>query len=104
MYSIKIGESVVALEFRGIGLLDPPARGVRFAGYPQGGREGIIVICEVTVDALRHLGGLIDPTPDDLMGVFESYRDAICQVASLKFDEGAYRPRITLTDLEFLTV
>jgi hypothetical protein len=93
----------VPLDFRGVALIDPPARGVRFAGYPRGGREGAIVICEVTVEALRTLGGLPDATPDELMGVFEIHKETIFQVASAKFDEGAHRPRITSGDLEFAT-
>lgn len=91
------------LEFRGVALIDPPARGVRFAGYPQGGREGAIVICEVTVDALRALSGLPDPTAEELMGVFELHKEAIFKFASAKFDEGAYRPRVTSDDFEYLT-
>jgi hypothetical protein len=92
------------LDFRGVALIDPPARGVRFAGYPRGGREGSMVICEVTVEALRTLGGLPDATPDELMGVFEIRKEAIFQVASAKFDEGTYRPRVTSSDLGFVAV
>lgn len=91
------------LEFRGIALIDPPARGVRFAGYPKGGREGAIVICEVTVDALRTLSGLSDPIPEELMGAFELYKEAIFQIASAKFDEGMHRPRVTSNELDCIS-
>lgn len=92
------------LEFHEALTVDPTMRGVRFAGHPPTSQEGIIVVCEMTVDALQNLGGLTDPKLEELMGVFEIYKEMIFQVASAKFDEGAYRPRITSHDLEYFTV
>jgi hypothetical protein len=90
------------LEFRGIALLDPPGRGIRFAGYPLKAKEGAIVICEVTVDALCVLSGLADPTPEELMGAFELHKEMIFEVASARFDNCAHRPRVTASDVSNL--
>jgi hypothetical protein len=92
-------ENIMPLEFRGVALADPPGRGVRFAGYPVRARVGAIVICEVTVDALRTLGAVPDATPDELMGIFELHKEQIFEIASARFDEGAHRPRVTAGDL-----
>jgi len=87
------------LEFRGSASLDPPKRGVRFAGYPISARQSAMVICEVSTDALRLLAEMPDATGEELMGVFEIYKDTILTIASRKFDDGDMRPRITDKDL-----
>jgi hypothetical protein len=79
--------------------MEPPARAVRFAGYPSGGQEIAVVVCEVTVDALQTLSGAMELTHNEAMGVFELHKELIFEVASAKFDEGAFRPRVTASDL-----
>lgn len=37
---------------------------------------------------------------DELMGVFEIYKDTILAIASRKFDKGDLRPRITDKDIK----
>lgn len=88
------------LEFRGSASMDPPRRRVRFAGYPVSARHPSMVICEVSTEALRLLGELPDANGEELMGVFEIYKDAILAVASRKFDNGDMRPRITDKDVK----
>jgi hypothetical protein len=87
------------LEFRGTALLDPPGRGIRFAVYPIGRRAGAIVICEVTIDALRKIGGNVDVTADEMMNIFELHKAEFHAITSAKFDEGEYRPTVTAADL-----
>jgi hypothetical protein len=87
------------LEFRGSASMDPPRRGIRFAGYPASVRRSSMVICEVSTEALRLLGGMPDANSEELMGVFEIYRDTILAIASRKFDNGELRPRITDRDI-----
>lgn len=98
-FQAETGEAM-PLEFRGSASLDPPQRGVRFAGYPKSGRQSAMVICEVSTDVLRHLGEMPDATSEELMGVFEIYKETILTIASKKFDMGEMRPRITDKDLE----
>ena len=88
------------LEFRGAASMDPPERGVRFAGYPVSSRHSPMVICEVSTEALRLLGDVPDANGDELMGVFEIYKETILAIASRKFDKGDMRPRITDKDIE----
>ena len=87
------------LEFRGPASMDPPKRSVRFAGYPVTNRRPPMVVCEVSMEALRVLGEMPDASSEELMGVFEIYRDTILTIASRKFDKGEMRPRITDKDL-----
>jgi hypothetical protein len=94
------GSSLMPLEFRGAASMDPPRRGVRFAGYPMSSRHSLMVICEVSTEALRLLGEMPDADGDELMGVFEVYRETILAIASRKFDKGDLRPRITDKDIE----
>jgi hypothetical protein len=78
--------------------MDPPGRGVRFAGYPASRQNLPMVICEVSAEALRAIGGLPDAAYDELMGIFELHRKQILAVASAKFDAGEQRPIITEHD------
>ena len=41
-----------------------------------------------------------DANGDELMGVFEIYKETILAIASRKFDKGDMRPRITDKDIE----
>ena len=59
-----------------------------------------MVICEISTDALRLLGEIPDASSEELMGVFEIYRETILAIASRKFDKGDLRPRITDRDIE----
>ena len=88
------------LEFRGTASIDPPKRGVRFAGYPTSSRHPPMVVCEVSTEALRLLGEMPNASSEELMGVFEIYKDTILAIASLKFDKGDARPRVTEKDVE----
>ena len=88
------------LEFRGAASMDPPRRGVRFAGYPLSSRQSPMVICEISTEALRLLGELPDASSEELMGVFEIYKETILAIASRKFDRGDLRPRITDEDVQ----
>lgn len=88
------------LEFRGSASMDPPRRGVRFAGYPTSSRHPPMVICEVSTEALRLLGEMPNASSEELMGVFEIHKDSILAIASRKFDKGDLRPRITEKDVE----
>lgn len=88
------------LEFPGTPSMDPPRRGVRFAGYPISSRHPPMVICEVSTEALRLLGEMPDANSEELMGVFEIYKETILAIASRKFDKGDMRPRITDNDIE----
>lgn len=88
------------LEFRGVASMDPPKRGVRFAGYPKSSRHPPMIICEVSIEALRLLGESPDASSEELMGVFEIYKETILAIASRKFDKGEMRPRITDKDIE----
>jgi hypothetical protein len=88
------------LEFRGSASMDPPRRRVRFAGYPISARHPSMVICEVSTEALRLLGEMPDASGEQLMGVFEIYKDTILAIASRKFDKGETCPRITDKDVE----
>jgi hypothetical protein len=90
----------MSLEFRGAASMDPPQRGVRFAGYPVSSRHSAMVICEVSTDALRLLGEMPDANGEELMGLFEIYKETILAIASRKFDKGDMRPRITGKDIE----
>src|SRR5215831_19069226 len=68
---IERGENqIMPLEFRGLASMDPPKRGVRFAGYPKSSRHPPMIICEVSTEALRLLGEMPDASSDELMGVF----------------------------------
>ena len=86
------------LEFRGLAIMDPPGRGVRFAGYPTSRQRLPMVICEVSAEALRAVGGLPDASFDELMGIFEIHKDQILAVASAKYDAGDHRPCVTADD------
>ena len=86
------------LEFRGLAIMDPPGRGVRFAGYPISRIKPPMVICEVSAGALRALGELPDASEGELMGIFEIHKDRILTLASAKFDAGEHRPFITSAD------
>ena len=88
------------LELLGSASIDPSKHGVRFAGYPMPSRHPSMVLCEISTEALRRLGGMPDATSDELMGVFEIYKDTILAIASGKFDQGDMRPRITNKDLD----
>ena len=88
------------LEFRGAASMDPPRRGVRFAGYPISAKCSPMVVCEVSTEALRLLGELSDASSEELMGVFEIYKDTILAIASRKFDKGDLRPRVTGRDIK----
>ena len=88
------------LEFRGAASMDPPKRRVRFAGYPVSSRHAPMVICEVSSEALRRLAEMPDVSSEELMGVFEIYKETILAIASRKFDKGDMRPRITDKDVE----
>ena len=88
------------LEFRGAASMDPPRRGVRFAGYPIAAKRSPMVVCEVSTEALRLLGELPDASSEELMGVFEIYKDTILAIASRKFDKGDLRPRVTDKDIQ----
>ena len=59
-----------------------------------------MVICEVSTETLRLLGEMPDAGDDELMGVFEIYKETILAIASRKFDTGEMRPRITDKDVE----
>jgi hypothetical protein len=100
VYLFVGGCSFMPLEFRGAASMDPPRRGVRFAGCPMSSRHPLMVICEVSTDALRLLGEMPDASGEELMGVFEIYREAILAIASCKFDKGDMHPRITDKDIE----
>ena len=86
------------LEFRGLALPDPPGRAIRFAGYPVGGRNMAIVVCEVTTELLRALAGLPDANSGELMGIFEIHKEEIFARCSAKFDAGDYRPIVGVAD------
>jgi hypothetical protein len=58
------------------------------------------VICEVSTDLFRLLGEMPDASSEELMGVFEIYKDTILAAASLKFKGGDLRPRITYQAVE----
>jgi hypothetical protein len=88
------------LEFRGTASMDPPKRGVRFAGFPISSRQAPMVVCEISIEALRLLGEMPDASSEQLMGVFEIYKETILAIASSKFDQGDMRPRITDRDFE----
>ena len=88
------------LEFLGAASMDPPKRGVRFAGYPISSRHSPMVVCEISTEALRLLGEMPDASGEELMGVFEIYRETILAIASHKFDKGDMRPQITDKDIE----
>jgi hypothetical protein len=87
------------LEFRGLAIMDPPGKAIRFAGYPKGRRDGSIAICEVSIYVLRALAANPGASPAELMDAFERYKEAIFEVASRKFDEGETRPRVSAVDL-----
>ena len=87
------------LEFRGLALMDPPGRGVRFAGYPTARQNLPMVICEVSAEALREIAGLPDATFNELIGIFEIHKERILAAASAKFDAGEHRPQVTVGDL-----
>jgi hypothetical protein len=89
----------VPLEFHGLAIVDPPGRGIRFAGYPTAGRNMPLVVCEVSADALRFIGGLPDATYDELISIFGLHMNAIVRIASEKFDHGEIRPSVTSVDL-----
>ena len=78
--------------------MDPPGRGVRFAGYPTSRQNLPMVICEVSAEALREVGGLPDASLNELIGVFEIHKERILAVASAKFDAGSHRPLVTADD------
>jgi hypothetical protein len=88
----------VPLEFQGLAIMDPPGRGVRFAGYPPSRQNHLMVICEVTAEALRAIGGLPDASNDELMEIFELHKEQILAVASARFDAGEHRSIITERD------
>ena len=87
------------LEFRGLAIIDPPERGIRFAGYPTSTRNVPLVICEVTAGALRLMAGLPHASFDELMGTFELHKAKILAIVSAKFDAGEHRPLITERDV-----
>ena len=88
------------LEFRGAASMDPPKRGIRFAGYPISSKHPPMVICEVSTKALRLMGAMPDASSEELMGVFEIYKDTILAIAYRKFDKGDMRPRVTDKDIQ----
>jgi len=90
------------LEMRGAAIVDPAGRTVRFAGFPTGRRTEAIVICEVTGEALRHIGNAPGAAGDKLLEIFEEYKSEIFRVASYHFDNGQHRPKVTISDLQNL--
>jgi len=89
----------VPLEFRGLAVLDPNGKQVRFAGYPVEHGSTRIVICQVSTEALRTLGNIAKPSEEELLDVFDVYSDEIFQIASEQFDGGAHHPSVTMADL-----
>lgn len=89
----------VPLEFRGMALMDPPKRRIRFAGYLGPSRSAKMVICAVSVDALKALASDEDLSDSEVMGVFEMHKEAIFAAASAQYDAGSFRPHIELKDL-----
>lgn len=88
------------LEMRGAAIVDPAGRAVRFAGSPIGRRTEAIVICEVTGEALRHIGNAPRAAGDKLLEIFEEYKSEIFRVASFHFDNGQHRPQVVISDLQ----
>jgi hypothetical protein len=86
------------LEVRGTVIADPAGRAIRFAGYPIGGRVGAIIICEVSAEALRFLGGDLHAEKEQLLMIFAAHQEAIFKIASDRFDDGDHRPRLTIQD------
>jgi hypothetical protein len=90
------------LEVRGVAIADPAGRAVRFAGVPIGGRAGIVIVCEVTAEALRFLADNSHAEKDELLGIFAANQEAIFKIASNQFDDGDHRPRVTIEDFRTL--
>lgn len=88
------------LEFRGAAVTDPPGRNVRFAGFPVGGRPSAMVVCEISYRALQSLTGGVNTDRHDLLGTYEMHKNRIWEIASRKFDQGDFRPRISVDDLQ----
>jgi hypothetical protein len=87
------------LEFKGRALMDPPGRGVRFAGYPMHTRSSALVICQISVEALREIGRMPDANPEEVVRIFENFKDSIHRTASGIYDLGDLRPTITAADV-----
>jgi hypothetical protein len=59
-----------------------------------------MVICDISTEAMRLLGEMPNATSEELIRVFEIYRETILAIASRKFDRGDLRPCITDRDIE----
>jgi hypothetical protein len=90
----------VPLEFRGLAIMHPNGKEARFAGYPVGNRSAPIVICLVTRDVLLSLGNVPAASDEDLLTVFDLYKDEIQAAASKQFDDGVHRPTVTPHDMQ----
>jgi hypothetical protein len=88
-------ELFMPLVFRGTPILDSLGQSLRFAGCALTNRPHPLVICEVSGDALRVLGGVKDAAAEQLLDLFEQHKAIICSIASERFDAGEYRPLVT---------
>jgi len=85
------------LEVRGVPIPDPAGRTVRFAGVPVGGRHaGMIIICEVTAEALRFLAEDPNADKEKLLEIFAANQETIFKRASDQYDDGHHRPQVTV--------
>jgi hypothetical protein len=91
------------LEFWGLAITNPSARGVRFTAHPNAGTGAALVICEVSADALLQLGRLPDASEEELMGIFELYKEVILEIVTKKYLSGVARPMVTVTDVYALS-
>ena len=90
------------LEFHGVAASEATAQAVRFIGYSTKARLSAGVICEVTHEALRLLSQKYGS--DELIFNFADCASLVFEIASAKFDEGSFRPRVTAHDVLSLLI
>jgi hypothetical protein len=90
----------VKLTFEGHAVVETRSGGVNFAGqYTDHDGRMQDVLCRVTGEVLQTLGGLKDPTPDQLLDTYFRFSAKLNPLASAQYSAGIANPHITLRDI-----
>jgi hypothetical protein len=100
-YTIRqVGAGALKLTFEGHAVVETRSGGVNFAGqYTDHDGRLQDVLCRVTGEVLQTLGGLKDPTPDQLLDTYFRFSAKLNPLASAQYSAGIANPQITLRDI-----
>lgn len=96
----RLGAYAVKLTFEGHAVVETRSGGVNFAGqYTDHDGRMHDVLCRVTGEVLQMLGGLKDPTPDQLLDTYFRFSAKLNPLASAQYSAGIANPHITVRDI-----